>query len=739
MSTQPEDTKNENRASGRNRDAANISSSAKGTKGAAPSVNGAANPLRAQPTRQRHNGSSKIVDSTAAMLAKLKLSGLEVEDARALGMVPCTARDATALGLSKHYAGFKIPYFDLNGRQTDFFRYRFLEPTKTGWDAVTDKKEQRYTQPVGSVNELYLPPLMKGTNWRTIANNSDRWLVITEGELKAACATKHGIRTIGLGGVWNFKSKDAPLLPLFEEFEWDGRTVYICYDSDAATNPKVGQAERALARELARLGAQPKVIRIPPDGDKKVGLDDYLVAKGVEAFQSLMEEAAECHDADPFSDKGNAYRMVTHVGRQLIHAPGLGWLAWDGARWNPSQSAAQNMFYALGPIIRREAADTDDDEQGAALRKHARRSENAGKIKAAMELTAPLLERDAALFDADSYLLGCNNGTVNLRTGTLTPPDADLLITKSTGHAYDPDAKCPTWERFLERIFRKHPELLPFMQRLAGYWLTGLTDPPYLSVLYGVGANGKSTLVNAIMHAMGDYAGAAPPKLLMMKYGQHHPTELAALQGMRLVVAAESGDGGRLDEERIKALTGSDAITARRMREDFYTFTPTHKLALMTNHKPIVRGTDEGIWRRLRLVPFDEIIPEKERDRNLSAKLRAEAPGILAWMVAGAQAFLKNDLPLPQIVTDATLAYRAESDVIGAFIDDECDLSASAQVSSAQLYAVYERWCEENGEQHPLPKRTLGLRLQDRGITGVKGARGVRLLRGIALKTPAKF
>jgi putative DNA primase/helicase len=333
------------------------------------------------------------------------------------------------------------------------------------------------------------------------------------------------------------------------------------------------------------------------------------------------------------------------------------------------------------------------------------------------------------------------NGVIDLRTGTLRAPDPQQLITKSTGVAYDAAAPAPTWDAFLARIFRSHPELPAFVQRLAGLWLTGLTDPPFLAVLYGVGANGKSTMVNAIGHAMGDYASAAPPGLLMAKYGQTHPTELASLQGQRFVVAAESREGGRLDEERIKALTGSDPITARRMREDFYTFLPTHKLALMTNHKPVVRGMDEGIWRRLLLIPFDEVIPEAERDPTLTGRLRDEAPGILRWMVEGArQLHEKNGrLELPEAVKAATREYRTESDVIGEFLSETCDEVPNGEIASSALYALYTQWCEDNGER-AITQKALAMRLKDRGFVTDKDKRSNRVWRGMRGRTPgAKF
>lgn len=486
---------------------------------------------------------------------------------------------------------------------------------------------------------------------------------------------------------------------------------------------------------------------------KKGQRADYIAGMLDKVSQSPPRLRNDDSPASMFSDLANAKRLQHYFGDQLLYAPGTGWLVWDGARWYPNSLSAQRVAGKIGRVILGEAgrvaeqaARADNDahadnlrSQAEALFKHAGRSENANKIDAALKLAAPLFECDPGKLDADPRLVGCTNGVVDLRTGKLSPSDPSQYITKSTGQEYDPAATCPTWDKTLARIFRKHPDVPAFMQRLAGYWLTGLTDPPYLAVLYGIGANGKTTVVETISHVLGDYATAAPRGLLTVKYGSGNPaTELASLHGKRLVVTSETSEGCRLDEELIKAMTGSDRITARKLYHDYFTFSPTHKLALLTNHKPIVRGQDEGIWRRLLLVPFDEVIPRSEQDLALRDKLRAEAPGILAWMVKGAQAFLKSGITLPKVVTDATKAYRSDSDVIGTFIEEECEVSARAQVSSSQLYLVYERWCGDNGER-PLPKRSLGLRLQDRGITSGKGAKGVRVLRGIALRSASKF
>lgn len=450
-----------------------------------------------------------------------------------------------------------------------------------------------------------------------------------------------------------------------------------------------------------------------------------------------------------FSDLANAQRIAYHMRSELMFAPGIGWLTWTGARWTPDALHARRVAQRLGRVVMDEvpgllqrAQKARNDNEAERLRelaeklvKHAGQVENVQKLEAAMKAAEPLLRVDPAKLDADALLLGCENGVLDLRTGELLPPSPERLITRCTGIAYDQQAKAVGWLGFLARIFKSHPELVAFMQRLAGFWLTGRTDPALLAVLYGVGANGKSTFVGALGHVLGEYAITAPPGLLMLRRGgQSHPTELASLQGRRLAVATESGEGGRLDEEKIKALTGSDAITARRMYGDFFQFPPTHKLALQTNHRPTVRGTDEGIWRRLLLVPFDEVIPADERDPTLADKLRDEAAGILRWAVDGSVAFLRDGLQPPPIVTDATRDYRSESDILAAFIDEECVLQANATTTSRELYTSYKTWAEDNGE-FVLSQNKLLMRLQERsGITPHKGAKGARYWKGLRLQ-----
>ena len=272
----------------------------------------------------------------------------------------------------------------------------------------------------------------------------------------------------------------------------------------------------------------------------------------------------------------------------------------------------------------------------------------------------------------------------------------------------------------------------PFLQRALGYCLTGDVSEQVLLLFYGMGKNGKSTLVNVLLTLLGPYAMKATSELLMVTRSDRHPTERADLFRKRLVATIETSAGGRLNEVFVKEATGGDPIRARRMREDFWQFDPTHKIILATNHKPEIRGTDYAIWRRMRLVPFTVVIPPEERDGRLSEKLRAEYPGILAWLVQGCLQWQQKGLGEPEEVMQATEDYRHEMDVLEHFLEACCVLQASVSVKASLLYQAYHQWCETSGERS-MSQRTFGLRLAERGFTTDRSTHGVRLWRGIGL------
>ena len=331
---------------------------------------------------------------------------------------------------------------------------------------------------------------------------------------------------------------------------------------------------------------------------------------------------------------------------------------------------------------------------------------------------------------APLYLLNCRNGVVDLQTGELLAHDPALLLTKKAAAPYEPDADGTVFTAFFERI-QPSEEMRLFIRRLLGLSLEGTVTAHILPIFYGDGANGKSTLTDAVMTALGDYADAADPDLLRARTFDAHPTGVADLFGLRLALLHESDAGHRLAEGTVKRLTGGDRLKARRMREDFWSFDPSHTFVMLTNHKPGVSGTDEGIWRRLRLVPFEVIIPGPERDEDLGGKLAGEAGAILAWLVAGYLDWRKNGLAEPGKVTEATQAYRAESDPLGRFISERCLCMPAMRAGSTELFKAFEKWCAAEREDPGTPT-AFGNAMKAKGFESRK-SNGRMLWHGIGL------
>jgi putative DNA primase/helicase len=279
---------------------------------------------------------------------------------------------------------------------------------------------------------------------------------------------------------------------------------------------------------------------------------------------------------------------------------------------------------------------------------------------------------------------------------------------------YDAHAAAPTWERFIERVL-PDAEVRDWLQRYLGYSLTGDCREQVIAFAFGAGANGKSVLLDTLLAIVGDYGLRAAPDLVLAKYGETHPTELADLEGRRIVVASEIEQGRAWAESTIKRITGDTTITARRMRQDFYTFPATHKIVVAANTKPTVRGTDHAIWRRMRLVPFEITIPEPERDKALVSRLLDERAGILAWLVRGCLAWQNAGLGEAAAMAAATEEYRADQDVLGTWIEEECVLVPGAFAAMSALYENYTSWCEATGRQ-PWTRDTVRTRLIERGL-----------------------
>ena len=420
------------------------------------------------------------------------------------------------------------------------------------------------------------------------------------------------------------------------------------------------------------------------------------------------------------TDLGNAERFVAHHGGNVRYCyPWAKWLLWTGSRWERNDAGrVHRLAKDTVRSIYGEAAAAEDEDRRKALAQHATRSEAEAKIRAMLELAKSEVPVSPDELDADPWLLNVPNGTLDLRTGQLRDHRREDLLTKMAGTEYRPDASAPAWEAFLERVLPSE-DLRAFVQRSAGYSATGDTSEQCMFINHGAGANGKSTYQEALAAALGDYAMRTPTETLLAKRTGGIPNDVARLKGARFVAASETEEGRRLAESLVKDLTGQDTISARFMRAEWFDFKPTHKLWLSTNHKPEVRGTDNAIWRRIRLIPWSVTIPPAERDRKLPERLGTELPGILAWVVQGCLSWRREGLRAPDEVRRATNEYRTEMDLLAGFLEDCCVVHRNAEVGATELYNAYKGWAEAGGERIET-QRKFGTRLAERGFAKEK-------------------
>jgi len=436
------------------------------------------------------------------------------------------------------------------------------------------------------------------------------------------------------------------------------------------------------------------------------------------------------------TDLGNAHRLVAQHGHELRYVQEWGWMVWDGRRWDLDRTGAvMRRAKATALAIAAEAETAPDDKAVAKILAWARASQSRGRLEAmiALAMSEPGIATRTECFDTHDWLLNCRNGTLDLRSGALRPHRHEDLLTRLVDVDYDPQAQCPTWETFLDRIMAGNRGLTGYLQRAVGYALTGDTGEQAMFLLYGTGANGKSTFLEVIRTIAGDYGRQTDPTTFLARQGGDRiPNDIARLAGARFVSAIEVEEGRRLSEVLIKQVVSGDTLTARFLNREFFEFRARFKLFLAANHRPVVRGTDEGIWRRLRLIPFTVTIPKPERDRTLLSRLVQELPGILAWAVRGCLAFNQGGLADPPEVLAATESYRSEMDIVGGFIADRCVIAGHARAECGALYAAYTGWCEENGE-HAVSQRRFGQQLEERGFGRRRSAQGKWCRSGIGL------
>lgn len=368
------------------------------------------------------------------------------------------------------------------------------------------------------------------------------------------------------------------------------------------------------------------------------------------------------------------------------------------------------------------------------IEKYAIQSESMRRREASVRAAQyiPCLNATVDDLDKNPWLLNVENGTIDLLTGELLPHTKADMITKRAKAVFNKNADCPKWKQFIREIMDYKPDLVNFLQTAAGWAVSGDTSEQSMFILYGTGANGKSTFLNVIQNLLGDYSMSTNAETFMYRQSDRATNDIARLRGSRFVVTTETEQGKRLSEHLIKQVTGNDALTARFLYGEYFNFVPTFKIFMASNHKPVIRGTDHGIWRRIKLIPFMTRVPEDKMDRYLEQKLLEEKSGILNWLIEGVLRWKREGLNPPALITNATDEYRGEMDVIGNFLKERCVNTPGAMIRARELFRVYQEWCEENNE-HACSERFLGLRLKELGMAQKRSADG-RYWQGLAIQ-----
>ncbi|OZB65568.1 MAG: hypothetical protein B7X31_01875 [Thiomonas sp. 13-66-29] len=477
------------------------------------------------------------------------------------------------------------------------------------------------------------------------------------------------------------------------------------------------------------------------------------------AVLKSIPQAAPREVRGPLTDVYNSARFAQRHAGRLAYCPQRGqWLEFDGNHW-----AADEMRHVMQHAIQvtrdllsesqiliakamQAGTDAERDKKTAiaqAMLDWARKSQAKPRLDAMLGLaqTDPALTVHQSKLDEDDMLLGVQNGVLDLETGAFREGRPEDFITRQAGSAWQGDENetaCPRWEKFMEEI-QPDPDIRWWLQKFIGYCLTGSTKEQIFPIFQGSGKNGKSVLMTIMIKLLGSYAETVQFDTFIENDKSAIRNDLAALDKVRLVFANEGKEGARLDEGIIKQMTGSDQIRARFLHREFFTYTPRYKIVLVTNPKPVITGTDHGIWRRVVLVPFPTFFPEDKRDKDLDKKLLSELPGILAWAMAGLRAWKEQGLELPRALALANAEYRQESDVVGLWIDDRCHLDDMPTEQSevvtpiADLYRDYEMWIRDAGHR-PLSSKSLVEKLTERGHERCRDRKGNRAVRGIRLR-----
>lgn len=461
------------------------------------------------------------------------------------------------------------------------------------------------------------------------------------------------------------------------------------------------------------------------DGDTSLAMAMFRSSnKGRNVITAAQEKPYDLNDT------GNAHRLYDKYGDIIRYSYNRKkWYFWDGRMWQMDDlGEIKKLADDVCEDLKRQAYLQQDDEIQEQMLKFAHRTASSKSKEAMIKECQHLNDIPASPDDFDGYrdYLNCQNGIVNLRTGELIPHDARFMMSKICLSEYDTTGKKPkAWLQFLDDVTNGDQELQEYIQRCVGYSITGSTREQCAYFLYGIGNNGKSTFLDTIADLLGGYsANAQPDTLMMSKFASGGAnSDIARLKSARFVTSEEPTEGVRLNEGLLKQLTGGSKITCRFLYGDEFEYTPEFKIWIATNHKPIIRGTDFGIWRRIKLIPFEVNIPPSKVDKNMKYKLRQEFPQILHWAVEGCLKWQREGIKEPKCVIDATKEYKAEMDLIASFVE-QClviDYDTGGKIMASDLFSIYSKWAKMNNEYEMSSKKFFSeaaKKLPDRGRNG---------------------
>lgn len=579
--------------------------------------------------------------------------------------------------------------------------------------AIKDHEDKMLVEGLGLGRQIVLPPSIHPDTKSPYTSNCDLWDVDTLRRVPELPNPERFIRDL-LGDRARGRRMRTPTPP-------QGRKLA---EGDGRHNDLVRVA--GLFRNNGLTGAELRAALITYSTGR---FETMLPDHELDGIVRAATEDWDGGDGLPLTELGNAKRLVAALNGDARYAPELkSWYMWDGSRWSvDTHGKISRQAKAVAEALFDGA--NGNKERRAAGAKAQTRNGIANMI--ALAQTEPDVSVDVTAFDRDIDVLNTPSGVVDLQTGLVLPPQRDALHSKVAGAPFDPAATAPAFDKFLCDIFPDE-QIRAFAQRWVGYCLTGRTDAQKFLIASGAGANGKSTLLNIIARAMGDYAKHTAMATFMQRKSDAASNDLAALNGARMVLAVESNRGQPLDTAMIKSVTGGDPVTARFLHKEFVTFTPRFKPVLVSNHLPEIDGDDPAIWRRLIVLPFNRIFKESEQDAGLTTKLEKELAGILRWAVEGAVAYYREGLTPPDAVVAEASAFRAEMDLIGSFVEECCVTDSQAETPFSQLYPVFERFAREVGITVPTQK-VFASELGRRGFKLRKSGSN-RYRQGLAIK-----